>query len=134
MAHGGRSYSDPTYGSKKILKFQKFSCGTRAVAALESISLMHPITITGVNIRAITAGSGATSAWSLTSGATILSTIAFATNATAGTVVKGTVAETLVPADGILIMGSLLSTADPNQDCQMSVEYVETFVAEDASN
>lgn len=127
MSKGGRSYSDPTYGSKKIINFAKVTCGTRATGNLETISVMFPMTITDVNIIAFTAGSGAASSWTLKKGTTALATVSFATNATAGTVVEGSVTETSLTAGDTLSFGVILGTCDPNQTCQMSVEYRETF-------
>lgn len=128
MSKGGRSYSDPSYGSKKILNFTQVTCGTRATAAnVATISVMHPITITDWNITATVAGSGATSQWTLKKGTTALGTLTFATNATAGAVVEGSVTETSLTAGDVLVLGSVLSTADPSQTCLASVEYRETF-------
>jgi len=127
MSKGGRSYSDPSYGSKKVFGFTQTTCGTRATALVQTITVMYPVTITDWNIVANVAGSGATSQWVLAKGTTALGTLTFATNATAGTTVEGSVTETSLTAGDTLTLRSVLSTADPNQTIQANVEYRETF-------
>ena len=122
-----RSYSDPTYGGKKIIQFSKWSCGTRSEAAVERIPMMHKFKVTDANMIAHVAGSGSTSAWSLVAGTTALCTMTFATNATAGTVLNGTVTAYEAGADTILYLYSGTATADPNQTQQVFVEYEEVF-------
>lgn len=127
MSKGGRSYSDPSYGSKKVFAFTRVTVGTRATALVESISVMHPVTITDWNAIADVAGSGAATSWVLKKNTTTLATISFATNATAATVVEGSLTETSLTAGDTLNLFSVLGTSDPNQTILVNVEYRETF-------
>ena len=127
MSKGGRSYSDPSYGSHKFINFQQYTCGTRSAAILESVVVTTPITVIGISAVAALAGSGSTSAWSVSKNATALATLTFATNATAGTVVNGTVTATVLTSGDRLILASGTATADPAQTSKITVEYYETF-------
>jgi hypothetical protein len=135
MSKGGRSYSDPSYGSHKSMTFQQFSCGTRSAAILDAIVVNTPMKVIGISGVAAFAGSGSTSAWAVCKNTTALGTLTFATNATAGAVANATV--TTTAASVICAVGDRLTlqsgtqTADPNQTCKVSVEYYELFDVSD---
>lgn len=131
MGASTRSYSDPSYGSKKVLRFSKWSCGTRATETVESIPMMHKFRVTDAVMKSVVAGSGAVSSWTLKAGTTVLATMSFATNATAATVINGTITDYEAGKDTLLNLGSILGTADPAQNMEMYVEYEEVF---DVSN
>lgn len=130
-----RTYSDPSYGSKKVLKFGRYTCGTRSAAILENISVFHPMTITKIYAIAACAGSGSTSAWAVDKNNTALTTMTFATNATAGTIVKGTLSTTAADmyctAGDYLTLISGTATADPAQTAEVCIEYTESFDVSD---
>jgi len=127
MSKGGRSYSDPSYGSHKQLEFGQFTCGTRSAAILEAIVITTPIRVVAVSGVASAAGSGSTSAWSVSKNTTALGTLTFATNATAGAVANATITATDLAVGDRLVLASGTATADPNQTCKVSVEYYEIF-------
>ena len=132
MSKGGRSYSDPSYGSHKSITFGLYSCGTRSAAILEAIVVNTPMDVIGISAVATVAGSGSTSAWSVSKNTTAIGTLTFATNATAGAVAN-VAAFTPVSCDvgDRLVLASGTATADPNQNCRVSVEYYETFDVSD---
>jgi hypothetical protein len=84
--------------------------------------------VIGISAVAAAAGSGSTSAWSVSKNTTAIGTLTFATNATAGAVAN-VAAFTAVDCDvgDRLVLASGTATADPNQNCRVSVEYYETF-------
>jgi len=127
MSKGGRTYSDPSYGSHKQLEFGQFTCGTRSAAILEAIVITTPIRVVAVSGVASAAGSGSTSAWSVSKNTTALGTLTFATNATAGAVANATITATDLAVGDRLVLASGTATADPNQTCKVSVEYYEIF-------
>jgi hypothetical protein len=127
MSKGGRSYSDPSYGSHKFIQFPRYTAGTRSAALLDSISVATPIYVLGVQGVAAVAGSGSTSVWVVQKNATAIGTLTFATNATAGTVVNASVTPVALTSGDILNLRSGTSTADPAQTAQIFVEFVETF-------
>ena len=132
MSKGGRSYSDPSYGSHKQITFGLYSCGTRSAAILESIVVTTPISVIGVSAVATVAGSGSTSAWSVSKNTTAIGTLTFATNATAGAVANVAAFTPVACAVGDrLVLASGTATADPNQNCRVSVEYYESFSVSD---
>lgn len=127
-----RTYSDPSYGAKKQLKFAKWSCGTRAAGgAIESISMLSPFEITDLSMKSVAAGSGAACSFSVVAGTTVIGTLSFATNATASTVVNGNATSYKAGADTLITLQSVVGTADPAQTFEMTVEYIETFVQSD---
>ena len=132
MSKGGRSYSDPSYGSRKQLDFGLYSCGTRSAAILESIVVTTPMKVVGISAVASIAGSGSTSAWAVDHNTTAIGTLTFATNATAGAVAN---VAAFTPVDcnvgDSIVLNSGTATADPNQNCRVSVEYYETFDVSD---
>jgi len=127
-----RSYSDPSYGAKKQMRFGIWSCGTRSAATVESISMLSPFEITDVNMKAIAAGSGSTCEWILKAGTTVISTLSFATNVTADTVVNETATAYQGGADTLVNLVSGTQVADPAQTFELSFEYIERFVEDDS--
>ena len=86
-----RTYSDPSYGSRKIFKFNAVSMGTRSgenCPAAGSFTASHPIKILDFSMTVNKTGDGGTSQWVLLKGTTALGTLNFATNPTAGTVMS----------------------------------------------
>jgi hypothetical protein len=112
---GGRSYSDPSYGSVKTAMFNVVTAGTRATAIVDAISPMNPITIVDWNITNTTLGTGGSSQWVLAatsdSGTSALGTIIFVGTHALGAVVEGSMTETEVAKGGKLHLYSILSTA-----------------------
>ena len=112
---GGRSYSDPSYGSVKTIELGPHTAGTRATAIVDSWSPMNPVTILDWNISNSTLGTGGSSQWALCatsgSGTAALGTIIFVGTHAAGAVVEGTATETNVDKAGKVHLYSILSTA-----------------------
>lgn len=113
---GGRSYSDPSYGSVKTVTLGPITAGTRATAIVDAFSPMNPITVLDWNISNSTLGTGGSSQWTLcatsASGTSALGTIIFVGTHAAGAVVEGTVStETAVDTGGKIHLYSVLSTA-----------------------
>ena len=127
MSKGGRTYSDPSYGSHKVMTFAQYTCGTRSAAVLEAQVITTPIRVVAVSGVAGAAGSGSTSAWSVSKNTTALGTLTFATNATAGAVANASITATDLAVGDRLVLASGTATADPNQTCKVSVEYYEIF-------
>ena len=132
MSKAGRTYSDPSYGYKKVFSFARCSMGTRAAATLVPeagiFTTMHPIVVTEWNITCDATGNGGTSTWTLRDGTTALGTLSFVTNPTAGTSVGETfTTETTLSAGDTLRLYSALSTAAPQPFITASVSYRETF-------
>jgi len=131
MSKGGRSYADPSYGSKQVFSFNRVSMGTRAAATEVTLAgiwtVMHPIEILDWNIVCDATGDGGTSSWTLRKGTLAIGTLSFATNPTAGTTVEGTVTVTALTAGDTLKIYSALSTADPAPFVTARVEYREIF-------
>lgn len=112
---GGRSYSDPTYGSVKTFSFAQVTAGTRASAIVDVFEPMNPITILDWNMANAALGTGGTSQWVLAatsgSGTAALGTITFTGTHALGAVVDGTATETKVAKGGVVHLYSILSTA-----------------------
>lgn len=112
---GGRTYSDPSFGSVKTFTFQVATAGTRATAVVETFRPMNPITILDWNMVNTTLGTGGSSQWVLCatsgSGTAALGTIIWAGTHAAQAVVDGTATETHVTKGGAVSLYSVLSTA-----------------------
>lgn len=130
-----RSYSDPSYGSKKVFSFHRVSMGTRSAAAAVTeagqITAMSPITITSWNMTCNATGNGGTSQWTLRKGTVALGTLNFVTNPTAGTTVGADVTEVSLTAGDVLSLYSATSVASPTPFVTARVEYRETFESGD---
>lgn len=132
---GGRSYSDPSYGSIKTLTFGVVTAGTRATAIVAGFNPMNPITVVDWSMSNTTLGTGGSSQWVLAAtsanGTSALGTIIFVGTHAAGAVVDGSVAtETTIPTGGALHLYSVLSTA-AGLTVQATVSYREAFDASD---
>ena len=112
---GGRSYSDPSYGSVKSMVIGPYTAGTRATAIVDGITAMNPITVLDWNLSNSTLGTGGSSQWVLAAtssvGTAALGTIIFVGTHAAGAVIDGSLTETNVPTGGALHLYSVLSTA-----------------------
>lgn len=132
---GGRSYSDPSYGSVKTLTFGVVTAGTRATAIVDGFTAMNPITIIDWEMSNSTLGTGGSSQWVLaatsSNGTSALGTIIFVGTHAAGAVVDGSIAtEVTIPTGGALHLYSVLSTAAA-LTVSAKVSYREAFVATD---
>jgi hypothetical protein len=131
---GGRSYSDPSYGSVKTYTFGVVTAGTRATGLVDSWKPMNPITILDWNQVNMTLGTGATSQWVLAatsgSGTAALGTITWTGTHAAGTNMDGTATETKVAKDGVVNLYSVLSTA-AGLTLETTITYREYFDVSD---
>src|SRR3990167_7293410 len=115
---GGRSYSDPSYGSMKTFTFGVVTAGTRATALVDRFTAMNPISVVDWSMSNTTLGTGGSSQWSISAtsanGTSALGTIIFVGTHAAGAVVSGSVsdvASATLPTGGALNLYSVLSTA-----------------------
>lgn len=136
-SQGGRSYSDPSYGSVKALGFDTVTAGTRATALVSSLKVMNPITVIDWNMSNSTLGTGGSSQWVLaatsSNGTAALGTIIFVGTHALGVTVDGSVASVAaatVNTGGSLDFYSVLSTA-AGLTVKPTVTYRETFVVGD---
>jgi len=131
---GGRSYSDPSYGSIKSNVIGPFTAGTRATAIVATISPMNPVSVVDWNMTNSTLGTGGSSQWVLaatsSSGTAALGTIIFVGTHAAGAAVEGTATETVVAKGGKIHLYSILSTAAA-LTVSANISYRETFDAAD---
>ena len=130
---GGRSYSDPSYGSVKVFSFSTLVTGTRGAALVQTWEPMNPVTILDWNISCHTLGTGGNQAFTLAAtsslGTAALGTITMATNAI-GAVVDGTCTETSIAKGGVLHLYSVAGTG-ADLSITPNVTYRETFVVDD---
>jgi len=137
MSRTGRTYSDPSYGSRKEWSFQRVSMGTRAadtmVLAAGVFTAVSPMLIKRWKIVCDATTNGGTSTWVLKKGTLALGTLSFVTNPTAGTVVAGTCDATYgtCAAGTVIYLYSSLSTADPAGFITAMIEYEEIFDVSD---
>jgi len=136
-SRGGRSYSDPSYGSIKQLSYLERTAGTRATALVESVKAMNPITIVDWNMANTTLGTGGSSQWVLaatsSNGTAALGTIIFVGTHAAGITVDGSIASVAaatVASGGTLDLYSVLSTA-AGLTVTARVTYRESFDVSD---
>lgn len=112
---GGRSYSDPSYGSVKNASYTRLTAGTRATGLVDTFKTMNPITIIDWQITNSTLGTGGSSQWVLaatsSNGTSALGTIIFVGTHAAGATVDGSVTELELAKDGVLNLYSVLSTS-----------------------
>ena len=136
MASGkGRSYSDPSYGSKKIFSFTRVSLGTRSSATVPEagvLTTIHPIKVVGWNIHCQGSADGGTAQFILCKGTTALGTLAFVTNPTDGTTISASITETALTAGDTLQLYAGTMESDATCFATARVEYRETF--EDGDN
>ena len=90
---GGRSYSDPSYGSVKVYTFPQLTAGTRATGIAQAWQPMNPITVVDWQITNNALGTGGSSQWVLAAtsanGTAALGTIIFVGTHAAGAEVAG---------------------------------------------
>jgi len=113
-SEGGRTYSDPSYGSIKTFQFS-FTAGTRATAIIDTFRPMNQISILDWNMSNSALGTGGACSFVLAatsgSGTAALGTIAWTGTHAAGVVVDGTATETVVAKGGAVHLYSVLATA-----------------------
>lgn len=128
----GRAYSDPSYGSKKVMQFAfQGTAGTRATAIVDTINPMHPITVTDWQMANRVLGTGGSSQWVLAATSSYstaaIGTIIWVGTHAAGAQLDGTATETRIAAGGALHLYSVLQTAAVELAFTVRVEYKETF-------
>lgn len=135
---GGRSYSDPSYGSIKCLTLWQGSTGTRATAIVSRFTTMNPISIVDWYQSNSVLGTGGSSQWVLAAtsanGTAALGTVVWVGTHDAGAVLNGSITEvasSTIPTGGALDLYSVLSTASPSPIVTVVVSYREAFVASD---
>ena len=136
MADNGRSYSDPSYGSKKVIASQQWSAGTRPTALVENIPLPPTsIEITDFNILNTIVGTGGSSQWVLAVTSSLataaIGTISMTGTTAANSYTEGAVTATKIPQGGQLHLYSVLSTANPDPILRFNIEYAEYFLQSD---
>ena len=141
MSLGGRSYSDPSYGSKKTLELpvSEVLAGTgTAVDIGAEVKVMYPMTVRDWQYTVTTAGTGAAPG-SVILGYKLAGTGAFTaigTAATSGTqaidgIVSGAATSTNIAADDTLSL-ILDGTAQDITVVKPRVEVIERFVQSDS--
>ena len=134
---GGRSYSDPSYGSIKVQQFPFVgTAGTRATAIVSVINPMNPITVVDWQMTNTVLGTGGSSQWVLAatsaSGTYACGTIVWVGTHAANVTTEGSVAtERNVATGGALHLYSVLSTAAVELAFVTKVSYRETFDVSD---
>ena len=132
----GRSYSDPSYGSKKTWSFARVSMGTRAsqnATEAGQFVAQGPIEILDFQMYCSATGDGGTSGWVLLKGTTALGTLNFVTNPTAGTTMStspAAAASTGTSGD-VFQLYQITSIASPAPFVQGTIEYRERFLESD---
>lgn len=113
-----RAYSDPSYGSYKVLSFRSLTAGTRATALVDRHVAMNPITVLDWSLVNGTLGTGGSSQWSLSAtsanGTAALATAVFVGTHAIAANVQGSitsVASCTIATGGTLDLYSILSTA-----------------------
>ena len=129
---GGRTYSDPSYGSIKTFEFSTLATGTRGAALVQSWRPLNPVTILDWNMMCHTLGTGGDQAFHLDAtsslATTSLGTITMGTNAI-GAIVDGTCTETSIAAGGALNLYSVAGTGATLYITPV-VSYRETFIVD----
>ena len=129
-----RTYSDPSYGSKKVIRTAESAsqAGTGAITVVERHTFMYPATITDWNLIVKTGGTAGDCPMTIgkslagTGAVTELGTITLATNADL-TVVDGTLTETSFSAgDDLVFSRGVATTAGPFV-VSAEINYRETF-------
>ena len=133
-----RSYSDPSYGSKKSLNLLDTAAlnGTAAAATDQVYTFMTPVQVQDWNVRVTTAGAGTSRDVILgkslagTGAVTAIGTITVGT-ASVDTVTDGTVTATSFATGDDLVV-QLAGTGATVAVVAPVVQYVETFVESDS--
>ena len=135
-----RSYSDPSYGSKKTFVMNKTgstvgtSAGTDLIASTTSV--MYPITVTDWNLKYFAGGTSTVKSLVLNSklagtGANVaIGTIALGTNATSTVRDGGVISGDIATGDDLII--TFVGTDAIVADVIPNVQYVERFVESDS--
>lgn len=135
-----RTYSDPTFGSKKVVRTAESAsqAGTGAITVIERHTFMYPATITDWNVIVKTGGTAGDCPVTIgksvagTGAVGELGTITLATNANL-TVVDGTLTETSFDAgDDLVFSRGVATTAGPFV-CSAEVYYREAFQVGDTT-
>jgi hypothetical protein len=133
ISKGGRSYSDPSYGSvKQTEPFTGVTAGTRATALVESVKMLQSVTVVDWNIVNSALGTGGSSQWVLAAtsanGTGALGTIVLVGTHAAGATVDGAIsgAAANIASGGRLDFYSVLSTA-ADLSVKPRVSYRERF-------
>lgn len=130
----GRTYSDPSFGSKKVIRFAATGSlvGTAAIALKDSHQFMAPAVVDDVEVFFVAGGT--TTAQSFVVGKSLAGTGAFSTIGTivvgtqaTGTTKAGSVTETAFAAgDEIQLYAGGTAATVPNGI--VAIQYRETFV------
>ena len=135
-----RTYSDPSYGSEKVLYSQLWSAGTRATALVEAmVKATKPIEVVDFNVLNTVLGTGGSSQWVLAAtsslGTHAIATISLVGTHAANAHIDGSVTTTgtthLVGTDGFIHLYSVLSTASPSPILRFNIQYREKYVNSD---
>lgn len=135
-----KSYSDPSYGSKKVVRTAESAsqAGTGAITVIERHTFMFPAVISDWNVIVKTGGTAADCPVTIgksvagTGAVSELGTITLATNANL-TVVDGTLTETSFDAgDDLVFSRGVATTAGPFV-VSAEVYFKEAFQTGDAS-
>lgn len=137
ISNKNRLYSDPSYGSYKVLTFGPYTSGTRATALVDRFVAMHPITVLDWNASNSTLGTGGSSQWTLCatsdSGTAALGTIIFVGTHGAGASVASSItaaAANTIPTGGALDLYSVLQTS-AGLTIQVNVLYKDSYSESD---
>ena len=133
---GGRTYSDPSYGSQKVMQFAFIgTAGTRATAIVSTLTPMNPITVVDWQMTNTVLGTGGSSQWVLaatsSAGTAALGTIIFVGTHAANATVEGAATETNIAKGGSINLYSVLSTAAVELAFVTKVSYRERFDVDD---
>lgn len=139
MGKSGRSYSDPSYGSKKVFKFNRVTAGTRSAAAVDAaagcLTVMSPITITGFGIQLSASGEGTQFWYPVRNVSLGLCTLGFASGAAALAATQCTVASSVTGATcvkgDIINLWSGANASSTVAFVEATVEYIERFLDSD---
>ena len=138
LSGNGRSYSDPSYGSKKMFKFNRVTAGTRASTAVAAdagmLTVLHPITVTGFGLELSATGEG-TSFWYPVRNVSLgLCTLGFASGAAALAGTETTCTGTGVTCDtgDVINLWVGHNASSTLAYVEATVEYMERFVENDS--
>lgn len=132
-----RSYSDPSYGSKKALSFAQTAAinGTTGNTLIESHTFMEPVTVTDFNVRTTTAGNGTSRELIIGKSLGGTGTVALIGTVTVGTSTLGSVTDGAVVSTSFLAGDDLQvlinGTGATVATVVASVQYKETYVQSD---
>ena len=131
MSSRSRTYSDPSFGSKKTWSFTRVSMGTRSgqdVTEAGEFVALGPVQIMDFQMYCGATGDGGTSQWVLLKGTSALGTLNFVTNPTAGTYMSTAPTGATGTAGDVFKLYSVTSVADPAPFVQGTIEYIETYL------